>query len=273
MTESAHGTMDRVHGRPDLYRRYEIRVSREILLPELKSWGWEPEGKRVLELGCAEAGLLDPFRDAGAEVAGVELSEERAESAKAMAPYDLEIFVGDISHPSLPEHVEGKWDLILFRDVIEHIEDKQQTMLNIRDLLSGDGRLFLETCPWYMPFGGHQQAMNSPFRFVPWLHVMPRGPYKRFLLNTLKQKPELVEDMVEGTYDRGITMRSLNRLIRATGFSVEHEHLYFINPAYRIRFGLPTIRWPFSSRFPLLPEFAATSVSMLLKASQNPHSP
>jgi hypothetical protein len=59
-------------------------------------------------------------------------------------------------------------------------------------------------------------------------------------------------------------MRALNRLIRNTGFIIEHEHLSLINPAYRIRFGLPTIRWPFTSRFPLLPEFAATSVSMLL---------
>jgi 2-polyprenyl-3-methyl-5-hydroxy-6-metoxy-1,4-benzoquinol methylase len=258
-------SQQRIHGNSEAYRNYEVRVGREVVLPLLKKWEWSPTGKKILELGCAEAGLLDAFHDEGCEVAGVELTESRAAYARKLAPYDLNVHVGDITLPDLPERIPGNWDLIIFRDVIEHLSDKEQTMRNIRGLLSTDGRLFLETCPWYMPFGGHQQAMSSRFRFVPWLHLLPRNTYKNFLLNTLKQSPALVEDMVEGTYDRGITMRQLNLLVRQTGFSIDREQLYFINPAYRVRFGFPEIRWPFNSRFPLLPEFAATSVAMLLK--------
>jgi SAM-dependent methyltransferase len=256
----------RIHGNPKAYREYEVRVGREVLLPLLKKWGWSPAGKRVLELGCAEAGVLDAFRDAGCDVAGVELNQARADYARKSAPYDLNVHVGDITLPHLAEQIPGNWDLIILRDVIEHLGDKEQAMRNIKGLFAPGGKLFLETLPWYMPFGGHQQAMSSRFRYVPWLHLLPRKTYRNFLLNTLKQDPALVEDMVEGTYDRGITMRQLNRLVEKTGFSIDREHLYFINPAYRIRFGFPEVKWPFSSRFPVLPEFAATSVAMLLSA-------
>jgi 2-polyprenyl-3-methyl-5-hydroxy-6-metoxy-1,4-benzoquinol methylase len=259
---------ERIHGNPRAYREYEARVGREVLLPLLKKWGWSPPGKRVIELGCAEAGLLDAFHEAGCEVAGVELNQARADQARKLAPFDLTVHVGDITRPDLTERVAGNWDLVILRDVIEHLGDKEQTLRNIKNLFSPGGQLYLETLPWFMPFGGHQQAMNSRFRYVPWLHLLPRKTYKNFLLHTLKQDPALVEDMVEGTYDRGITMRGLNRLIEKTGFTIDREHLYFINPAYRIRFGFPEIKWPFNSRFPVLPEFAATSVAMLLSAKR-----
>lgn len=253
-----------MHGNPDAYREYEVRVGREVLIPLLRKWGWSPAGKRVLELGCAEAGLLEGFHEAGALVAGVDLSDARATDAKSRAPFPLTVYVADITKADLPERIGGAWDLVIFRDVIEHLGDKVQTMQNIRALLAPMGKVFLETCPFFMPFGGHQQVLRSWMRGVPWLHVLPRSAYKHLLLTTLKQSPQLVDDLVEHTYDCGVTMRALNRLVRDTGFTIEREHLYLINPAYRIRFGLPTIRWPFGSRFPLLPEFAATSVSMLL---------
>ncbi|MCX6600565.1 MAG: class I SAM-dependent methyltransferase [bacterium] len=255
----------RIHRNPQAYREYEIRVGREVLLPLLARWAWFPIGKRVLELGCAEGGLLDAFHDGGSHVAAVELDERRAAYAAKSSPYDLDVYVADITQPNLTQRIPGCWDLIVLRDVIEHIGDKQQAMRNIKTLLSPGGQLFMETAPWFMPFGGHQQVLDSPFRFVPWLHLLPRRSYRKFLLNVLKQQPALVEDLMS-TYDCQITMRQLHRLIRGTGFSIEHERLYFINPAYRIRFGLPEIRWPFSSRFPLVPEVAATSVAMLLSA-------
>ena len=259
-----------MHGDAVAYRDYEIRVGREVLLPLLRRWGWNPLGKRVLELGCGEAGLLQPFHEAGCAVAGVEVAPTRAENARRLAAFPMDVFVGDITLPDLPTRLPAGWDLIILRDVIEHLQDKVQTMMNMRALLAPGGRVLLETCPWYMPFGGHHQVLKSWVRHVPWLHVLPRRTYKHLLLHTLKQDPDLVADLVEHTYDRGITMRALNCLIRRTGFTVDREHLYFINPAYRVRFGFPTVRLPFNSRFPLLPEFIATSVSMLLSASDFP---
>jgi hypothetical protein len=118
-----------------------------------------------------------------------------------------------------------------------------------------------------MPFGGHQQALDSPLRFAPWFHLLPR-PIYRWILRRLTGDKCLIEDMMN-VYDCRITIRGLRRLIQETGLAIERECLWLINPAYDIRFGLPQIKLPVPSTFPILPEFA-TSVMMLCMARDIP---
>uniref|UniRef100_UPI003FEF9222 class I SAM-dependent methyltransferase n=1 Tax=Alistipes shahii TaxID=328814 RepID=UPI003FEF9222 len=72
-----------------------------------------------------------------------------------------------------PNHL---YDLIILRDVIEHVEDQPRLMARLAELLAPDGVLFVAYPPWRMPFGGHQQMAVSRFAaHFHWLHLLP-GP-------------------------------------------------------------------------------------------------
>ena len=62
------------------------------------------KGKRVLEIGCAEAGLLKFYNDNGAMCSGLELSETRFNNAMLLNDKDkLHLFQANICDPSSPK--------------------------------------------------------------------------------------------------------------------------------------------------------------------------
>ena len=80
---------------------------------------------KVLEVGCAEGGLLETLQDLGMYTVGVELSDERVNIAKEKNP-GLNIFVGDVTDQNLPKILNEKFDVIIMREVIEHVPNKRR---------------------------------------------------------------------------------------------------------------------------------------------------
>ena len=72
------------------------------------------EGKRILEIGCAEAGLLKFFNHKGAVCSGLELSDTRYKNAILLNDkVNLHLFQADICKPhSYEKHINEKYDLI-----------------------------------------------------------------------------------------------------------------------------------------------------------------
>ena len=88
------------------------------------------KGKKVLEIGCAEAGLLKFYNHKGAICSGLELSDTRYKNAILLNKKDnLHLFQADICNPySYSKHINQKYDLIIIRDVIEHIKNKETAL-------------------------------------------------------------------------------------------------------------------------------------------------
>ena len=139
------------------------KYTKEYLVPYFQKHIPEFHKKKILEVGCAEGGLLEVLQEIGIDAAGLEISEERVEISKRINP-NLKIMVGDITNPNLTSRGIGNFDVVIMREVIEHLPDKKTAMENISKLLNREGYLFISFPPKYSPFAGHQQIGRSFLR-------------------------------------------------------------------------------------------------------------
>ncbi|OQX94379.1 hypothetical protein B6I21_09525 [candidate division KSB1 bacterium 4572_119] len=190
------------HDRP-AYRDYQRNIGNYYLEHYVKPYTKE---KSVLDIGCAEGGLLETFFQAGYQCTGLEYSEHRINYAKENSPDGIRFISGNIEDISLNE----KYDVILMLDVIEHIEDKLSALLNLKKALKPDGILVVSFPPFKSAFGGHQQVMSSFFRYIPFLHLLPKKIY-RWLLEHIEKKN--VESHFRN-YQTGITIKQFEKLLR-----------------------------------------------------------
>lgn len=119
---------------------------------------------RVLDVGCATGEFLNACRARGFEAVGVEPDPRHAERARREGHEVIEALFQD-----LPEEV-GRFDLITFNDVLEHIGDVRGTLARVPRLLT-DGGLLAVTVP---------NANGAFFKFASGLaHMGADGPMQR----------------------------------------------------------------------------------------------
>lgn len=103
----------------------------------------------VLEIGCGEGGNLKPFVDLGCRVTGIDLNEGKIKMGEKIFdshPYrkNISLIYGDIYlHPDL-----GKFDLIILRDVIEHLPDQDRFMGYMKNYLHPTSLVYFGFPPW-----------------------------------------------------------------------------------------------------------------------------
>jgi SAM-dependent methyltransferase len=96
-------------------------------------------GGRLLEIGCANGLFLDAMRRTGNwQVQGVETSKTAARHAQEQLA--LDIWNGSLQEAQFPE---DRFDAIAMWDVLEHVHDPQETLLEIQRVLKPDGALVL----------------------------------------------------------------------------------------------------------------------------------
>ncbi|MGQ9854225.1 MAG: class I SAM-dependent methyltransferase, partial [Candidatus Oleimicrobiaceae bacterium] len=142
------------------------------LVPYLRVHLPELARMRILEVGCGEGGLIAVLHEQGVEAVGLELSPARVAIAREKNPA-LRVHVGDITDPNCSGVVGGDFDLVVMRDVMEHIVERAAAMRNVRALLRQGGYFYVSFPPKYSAFAGHQQVGRSFLRFVPFVHLLP----------------------------------------------------------------------------------------------------
>jgi methionine biosynthesis protein MetW len=96
-----------------------------------------PEGARVLDIGCGTGSLSSVIRNLRrAEVVGFEPHPERAEKARNAG---LEVVTGVYDQAIAQNY--GKFDVVLFADVLEHLVDPLQILQDVKSSLAQDGRV------------------------------------------------------------------------------------------------------------------------------------
>ena len=225
-------------------------------------------GKRILEIGCAEAGLLKFYVDKGALCSGMELSDIRYNNAVLLnEDNSLHLFQANICEPkTYNNELIEKYDAIIIRDVIEHIEKKKIALSNIYDLLIPGGKLFISFPPKYCAYAGHQQTIPVFMGKLPYLHLLPNTLYKRYL--RLIGCPENKIKYLIETKKTRISIKAMRKLLLDIGFNIRKESNWIIRPAYSFRFGLPKIKNPFSW-IPIFNEVFCNGVLFLLEKPEN----
>ncbi len=252
----------------DRKRYFEIQVlnAEKYVIPFIEEKFEIVIGMRVLEIGCGEGGVLKAFISKGCEGVGVELDGSRIENANIFLKDDIEagrlkFVVKDIYTVDIERDFNGLFDIIVLKDVIEHIHDQEKLIGWMKNFLKPAGIIFFGFPPWYMPFGGHQQICKSKISRLPYIHLLPRGLYRRIL----KSKKEDVDEMME-IRETGISIERFEKICRKEGYEISQSRHYFINPIYEWKFGWKPKRQSIIIKaIPFIRDFFTTCVYYIIK--------
>lgn len=259
------------HGDKKRYFDMTYRVTRDHILPFIEQSISLNSNTRVLEIGCGEAGVLKAFLERGCFCTGIELEESRIELAKTFLSEERAAgrvtFLNKNIYDVDPEvDLEGRYDIIILKDVIEHIPDQARFMPELLRFLQKGGLVFFAFPPWMMPYGGHQQVLPGKLASkLPYTHLLP-GPLYPFFLRMLGTPATGVATMEE-IRSTGISIERFERIARDSGFTVARKQFYLFNPIYEHKFGLkPRMQWAWVSRVPFLRNFVTMGVYYSLRS-------
>ena len=247
--------------------RFDQQVDNSLsyVLPFIEKTKALGPGVNVLEVGTAEGGVLVPFIDKGCYCVGVDLAPLRIEFAKEClaaqyAAGKVDLLCQDISEQEFLGRFKNYFDVIILKDVIEHVPEQEKFITYLKGLLKPGGQIFFGFPPWYMPFGGHQQVCRKKWASVlPWYHILPGFMY-RGILKMAGEHDVVIQELME-VKDTQITIERFERIVKRAGLKVLQKQHYLINPIYKFKFGLkPRKQWAPLSWIPYFRDFVTTCV-------------
>jgi SAM-dependent methyltransferase/GT2 family glycosyltransferase len=96
---------------------------------------------RLLDIGCATGFLLSEAQKAGFEVHGVDISEWAVKCAQDALKLD-NVFCGKLDETEFPS---GYFDVVILKDMIEHLPEPRNTLIKIRRMLKPNGLIYVNT--------------------------------------------------------------------------------------------------------------------------------
>lgn len=243
------------------YFEEQALTTDKYVIPYLQGLFIPGPGAEVLEIGCGEAGNLKPFLELGCKATGIDISCSRIDLAHKYysnhpRKNNLTLICSDIYDV---DPGNRKYDLIMMRDVIEHIPNQERFMAFAKKFLKPDGKFFLAFPPWYNPFGGHQQISSSRILSkLPYFHILPRSIYKT-ILKAFGEDKGRIEALLE-IKDTGISIDRFEKILLHEDYVINRRTHFLINPNYETKFGLkPRRQLRLVGAFPWVRNFFTTA--------------
>ena len=114
---------------------------------------------RVLDIGCSLGYFVEAANARGWQASGVEISPYASEEARKLG---LDVRTGTLEEAS---YADGSFDCVTMWDVLEHVPDPTQHMLEVRRILADGGLVVIGT-----PDLGHRMFRAKRER---WRHLKP----------------------------------------------------------------------------------------------------
>ncbi len=251
--------MQERHQNEELYFYEQSFTAQKYIIPFIEEFKAVNSETLILEVGTNKGGNMEEFLKRDCKVVGVDINEPAIKFAQNkfksyIDKQKAEFIFEDIYNYKTAE----KFDLIFMKDTIEHIPNQEKLMSHLKYYLKSDGIIFIQFPPWYMPFGGHQQIMESKFSKIPYIHLFPTFLYK-FLMKIAKEDQSTIDELL---YIKrvGISIDRLKRILKSNNYQILKSAHYFINPNYEVKFKLkPRVQWAWVSSIPFLRNFVITS--------------
>lgn len=252
------------------YFKFTYQTTKDHIIPFLEDHRKIEPGSSVLEIGCGEGGVLQAFLEQGHQCVGIELSPSRAEKARAfmadaIAEDRLQLIAKDIYDIDHETDLDFRFDIVVLKDVIEHIHDQAKFMAHLKHFLNPGARIFFGFPPWQMPFGGHQQICTSKLLSrLPYYHLLPMGLYKSIL--SIGKESDVTIDSLTEIKETGITIERFEKIVRERNYTIAKKRLYLFNPIYEHKFGVkPKEQVGLISKIPLLRNFISTAAYYIIE--------
>lgn len=256
------------HNKPEYFRQQYLN-SKNFIIPFLQRSIAVGAGLQVMEIGCAEGGVLKAFTDLDCLCTGVELSPSKIENAEKFMSEEIQkglikFICKNIYQVDFNAEFKNSFDLIILKDTIEHIHDQNKLIGYLKDLLKPDGFIFFGFPPWYMPWGGHQQICSSKFLMLfPYFHILPIPIYKG-ILKLFGETESKIADLLE-IKETGISTHRFEKIVRESGYAIKEKRFYLINPIYQYKFGWkPVLQFKFLEKIIILRDLISTTVYYLV---------
>lgn len=119
--------------------------------------------KHVLEVGCGSGGILIPFLEAGAEVVGIDFDDAYMNAGRQ---HGLNLIAQSIYEFNPLE----KFNLIILKDVLEHLPNLKLVLAKLKALLDDDGHVYIQVPTFEgLEFLGYQ---NDFLRYFQNAHIV-----------------------------------------------------------------------------------------------------
>ncbi len=259
------------HGDKRRYFDMTYEVTKNHIVPYIDGYFPIKQDMNVLEIGCGEAGVLKAFLEKGCRCTGIELDPRRIEYAKEFLKDNFEEGSIDFLSKDIylvdPVNELGRtYDIIILKDVIEHIHEQEKFVPQLHKFLKEGGIIFFAFPPWMMPYGGHQQILPPKIASIlPYYHLLP-GPLYPMLMKLFGVNKPGIDFMLE-TKSTGISIERFNRIIKKSRFELINEKFYLFNPIYEHKFGIkPRKQISLISKIPWVRNFLTMGVYAVVKA-------
>lgn len=201
------------------------------------------EGRAILDVGCGLGMYVQAFRRFSQDVHGVDIDEEKVAEASQELPN-----IGVAPAEDLP-YPDGRFDVVLSHEVIEHVDHDRQAVAEAVRVLKGPepgasqpaGRLVLFAPNRLYPFETHGAYWGGRYHFgnIPLVNYLPdrwraqfcphvRAYTRRGLRQLLAGLPVriIVHTQIFPGFDKIVGRRpTLGRLLRSATYFLERTPL------------------------------------------------
>jgi SAM-dependent methyltransferase len=197
---------------------------------------------KILEVGCGTGGNLSMLKQFGS-VKAFEMDRSAIEMIKLKAINDITVEFGKC--PNQIPFREEKFDLICIFDVLEHINNDIETLIELKKLLNFNGKIIITVPAHQWLFGNHDLFLNHCRRYSHFSlkEVIKKSKFKIDKIsyfNTILFPLALIERLFIIPFKKSIGLNKPSKIINnflCNIFSVESYILVKMN----LYFGLSLI--------------------------------
>ena len=217
----------------DYYWNYQFILAKEYYIPLLKKWGYNFSNKKILDIGCGNGGFTAAFGE-HCNITGIDIKSFPWKTIENVTYKSYDIL-------SKPKKIDTDFDLIIMRDVIEHIPNKNKLdfIKTALDYGTFNSKLLITFPPFYSPFGLHQQVFLKSFiKYIPFLSSIS----PKILIPILKILNEDLNSInnINEMYNSKMTISNFESMINELKLNIAQSKFFYCRPSHEIRYQIKT---------------------------------
>tara|TARA_Y100001968_G_C19443310_1_gene763805 strand:- start:3500 stop:4282 length:783 start_codon:yes stop_codon:yes gene_type:complete len=217
----------------DYYWDYQFILAKEYYIPLLKKWNYIFLNKKILDIGCGNGGFTSAFGEY-CNITGIDIKSFPWKKNKNVSYMPYDIFTE-------PKKINTDFDLIIMRDVIEHIPIQKKLNFINKALEYGkdNSKLLITFPPFYSPFGLHQQVLlKSIIKYIPFLSsISPKILIP--ILKILNESSNCIDD-IKDMYNSKMTISNFESMLNKLDLNIINSKFFYIRPSHEIRYKVNT---------------------------------